>query len=466
MSRTRASLLLAFAALLSCDALYPTGQNANNCVLNPGICDISMGQTCNSMTKKCQGGGVCSAIAQCESPSAVECRSGACVPCEADTQCNVWSTERKVVPTLGRCYVPPGATGGTCGRCSKNEHCAGEPNKSFCDTTTLTCRGCLKHSECDTTPGAGDGLCQRPGDPDSGIAATGQCLPLSMIGYLGNNPAGCQMNPAMASTKDNPYCNPTVARDAMKPVIRVLPSATDYPAISVTTQTLRLIGPGRDASPGATFVSADVNGSGTLTLSDLNVKASGVIAVQCRGGAKLNVIASNITGGTAGIDGNDCSRLTIERTRVNTPGRPAIQAGAMSTTVYRIVNSLVIDSSGGGSFRYAVRFGGNASGVFNYNTITGCDGSVQCANQLPLENSILVKNNGPVSGCDAVSSVTDDAADLLSTGSEPTLKSSQAALTFCIDRGAMPPANEVQTDYFGNLRPKGKGWDKGYHELQ
>jgi len=466
MSWTRILVLLSALPFASCDALFPSAPSPDNCVLNPTICDTSLGQYCDTGSKRCSGGGSCSAIAQCMMPTAVQCLSGACVPCDADTQCRVWSTERKVDPALGYCYKPTGAPGGTCGRCAQNAHCTTDPSKSFCDTTTLTCRGCLSHSECDSAAGAGDGICRRPGDAPAGLGVTGQCIASSMVAFLGNNPAGCETNSANPSTAAKPYCTLAVAIASGKPVIKVLPSATPYPAIAVTTQTVTLVGPGRSASPGATFPSVDLNGSGTLTLSDVTVAATAGIAVQCRAGGTLNVIASNITHtGGKGIDGNDCKMLTVERTRISTPGDTAILAGAMANTVYRIVNSLIIDSARAGSM-HPVRLGSNASGVFNYNTITRCSGSVDCGNRLPLSNSVLVQNGAMPNGCDVATSVVEDAAAVLGTGSEPKLQSGQDAVRLCIDLGEQPSANDVQTDYFGNPRPKGKAWDKGYHELQ
>jgi hypothetical protein len=273
------------------------------------------------------------------------------------------------------------------------------------------------------------------------------------------------MSGANASSPSKPYCTLMAAVASGKSVIKVLPSATPYPTISLTTQSVTLIGPGRDASPGATFPGVDLNGTGTLTLSDVVVSATaGTAAVQCRGGGKLNVIASNINGSVNGIDANACSALTLERTRVSTPSRLAVQAGGSAATTYRIVNSLIVDSGGGGAM-HPVRLGLNASGVFNYNTVTRSDGSVQCLNPLELTNSILVGNGMPPSGCMTSSSVTDDAVTLES-GPEPKLQRTQAAIAQSIDKGSAPPQGEVQTDYFGAQRPKGKGWDKGYHELE
>lgn len=466
--RRIASVLLPLC-VISCDALFPHGINPPNCVVNPGICDASQGQICNTVSERCETSGVCSAIAQCESPSAVQCKSGACVPCEADVQCQVWSSERTVTPALNFCVKPTGASGGTCGQCRASSDCSSDPAKAFCDQSTHVCRGCLQHSECDTTAGDGSGICYRPNDyPAAPANMVGRCVaagPGGQIAYLGNNPAGCETMATNPSSVSKPYCTLAVAMASGKQYIKVLPSPTPYPAISLTNQTVTLIGPGRDANPGATFTSADVTGSGTLTLSDVVVVGSGTASIQCgmTSTGKINVIASNITG--SGIDANYCAGLTVERTRLNTPGRLAIQAGGAANTVFRIVNSLVIESGSPGSPQ-PVRLGLNATGVFNYNTVTGSTGSVRCLQPFTIANSVLVNNGMLYEGCMAQTSVTDDMAAVLGAGPEPKLQNNQTAANLCIDRGEPPPAGDIQTDYFGNPRPKGKGLDKGYHELQ
>lgn len=466
--RRIASVLLPLC-VISCDALFPHGINPPNCVVNPGICDASQGQICNTVSERCETSGVCSAIAQCESPSAVQCKSGACVPCEADVQCQVWSSERTVTPALNFCVKPTGASGGTCGQCRASSDCSSDPAKAFCDQSTHVCRGCLQHSECDTTAGDGSGICYRPNDyPAAPANMVGRCVaagPGGQIAYLGNNPAGCETMATNPSSVSKPYCTLAVAMASGKQYIKVLPSPTPYPAISLTNQTVTLIGPGRDASPGAFFPSVDLNGTGTLTLSDVVVSASaGTAAVQCRGNGNLNLVASNITATVPGIDANACATLNIERTRMSTPSRLAIQAGGAGTTTYRITNSLVIDSGGPVSM-HPIRLNTMAIGVFAYNTVTRSSGSVQCLNPYDLQSSVLVLNGTPPVGCAVGSSVTDDAV-VLGGGNEPKLQPSQAATDQVIDKGEQPAAGEVLTDYFGTPRPKGTGWDKGYHELQ
>lgn len=465
MSRNRVSLLVAAFALISCEALFPHDANPDNCVLNPTLCDGAKGMVCNATTQSCQMAGACSAIAQCESASAVDCKAGQCVACAVDTQCIVWSTDRQVSPARRYCAIPTGASGGTCGECKSNANCASDPAGTFCDATTLKCRGCLVHSECDSAMNAGDGICRRPGDPSTVGGTVGQCLNASTIAYLGNSPVGCVMS-GTTSSPAAPYCNLAAAMGSGKAVIKVLPSSTPYPAIALTNQSVTLIGPGRDANPGASFPSVDLNGTGTLTLSDVTVSASGgTAAVQCRGRGSMNIIASSISGSVTGIAADDCATLTVERSRISTPARLAVQVGGTGATTYRIVNSVIVDS-GSGSLMNPIRLGISASGEFNYNTVTRSVGSVLCLNGQELKNSILVNNGGILpSGCTAGSSVTDDAVTL-DTGPEPKLQSSQAARDKCIDKGMTPPQGEVQTDYFGKQRPLGKGWDKGYHELE
>lgn len=470
MSWTRASLLLLTIALGSCEAIFPSGPSPDNCVVNPGLCDISLGQICNATTKRCTPAGACSAIAQCETAAAVECRSGQCVPCEANTQCQVWSTERKVSPALTICVKPTGAAGGTCGQCATKADCTANPDKAFCDPVALECRGCLLHSECDSATGMGDGICSRPNDYPAGLAMVGRCVPASSIAYLGNNPAGCETNSANPSSVSKPYCTLAVAMAAVgKSIIKVLPSGTPYPAIALTTQTVTLVGPGRDASPGAVFPSVDLNGTGTLTLSDVQVVASaGTAAVICRGNGKLNLIASSVSSasGQHGIDADSCTQINLERTRVRAVGRSGLVVGRSITDVtYRIVNNSFVDSGNGSN--NVIVLGSKADGVFNYNTVTRNANSVFCSNGQALNNSILVKNNNAMPmGCSASGNSETSETITLDPALDPKLAADQAARTLCVDKGTEPLAGEVLTDFFGNMRPIGKARDKGFHELE
>ena len=49
---------------------------------------------------------------------------------------------------------------------------------------------------------------------------------------------------------------------------------------------------------------------------------------------------------------------------------------------------------------------------------------------------------------------------------DPKLQATSANRMLCVDQGTKPPGNEIATDFFGNPRPLGKGWDKGFHELE
>ncbi len=471
MSWTRASLLVSFAALLSCDALYPTGQNPNNCILNPGICDISLGQICNADTKQCEKPGQCAAIAQCSMASAVQCNAGACVPCTADTHCQVWSTQRSVSPALNICVKATGATGGTCGQCFTNSDCAADAAKAVCDPTTHLCRGCLLHSECDATAGDGSGICYRPNDvPTPSASMIGRCVASSSIAYLGNNPSGCETMSTNPSSPTKPYCNLNTAMMAGKQYIRVLPSPTPYPALTLPTGTVTLIGPGRDASPGAIFPSVAVTGAATLNLSDVTVSASaGASAVSCDGNGTLNLVASSVvttTDGVAGVEGKNCT-ITIDRTRIQAKSASAIVMGKVGTTLYRIVNSAVLSSGLNVSGISAILLDSGASGTFNYNTVTRNQTSVFCSNTVELSNSLLLGNSGrkPSASCGTNTSVTDESVSLDMQG-DPKLQVTSANRMLCVDQGTKPPGNEIATDFFGNPRPLGKGWDKGCHELE
>jgi hypothetical protein len=379
-----------------------------------------------------------------------------------------------VTPALNFCVKPTGAAGGTCGQCGVNSDCMADGAKAFCDPTTHVCRGCLQHSECDGTAGAGAGLCYRPNDyPAAPANMLGRCVPNTSIAYLSNNAAGCENVAANPSSLAKPYCTLALAIASGKPFIKALPSPTPYPAINITmNQTVTLIGPGRDASPAVTFPSVMFNSAGTLSLSDIAVSASaGTAGVLCDGNGTLNLIASSVVttvDGVTGVEGKNCT-LNIERTRVQAKQASAIVVGKSATTTYRIINSAIVSSGSNFSGIVSILLEAGASGVFNYNTVTRNELSVFCGNQQELANSILMGNNSraPSAACKITTSVIDESVGLDSNG-DPKLLSTAANRMLVIDQGTAPAAasGEVATDFFGNLRPIGKGWDKGFHELQ
>ena len=471
MTRNRASLLVAAFALLSCESILPSEVNKDNCVMNPGICDSAGGQTCDMNLKRCvPRGGTCAGPVDCMMSTAAACSDGQCVPCTADNQCKAWSQARVLATPLDYC------TGGTCGNCRTNADCATSAVGGLCDATTHLCRGCEANSECDSAVGAGDGICRRPGDypetPMTGVE-TGKCVPSNLIAFATNKTVGpgCEGMSANGSTLSRPYCNLTIAAASGKPYIKVLPA--NHTALSLNGTSVNLVGPGRDAAQGAILAGLAVTG-GTVSVSDMTVQASaGVVALQCRANATLYLNYSKVYSNNAfGVDAQqDCAKVFVDRTRIESTGSLAITVGEAGTTAttYRIVNSAVVQSGASDAAnRNPVRLGDSASsGVFAYNTLSGTVGGVSCTKTTQsLTDSIISVGSGtPVAASCTQARLAIGTAELMA-GTEPMLTTSAANTGCCIDKGVNPSGNLVVTDYFGTKRPVGGGFDIGFHEVK
>lgn len=469
MSITRYGLILAALASMSCEALFARGNNPKNCMVNPGICEaMGPGYFCDPMTERCETKGGCTGPVDCMTATAASCNDGQCVPCTADNQCNAWSSSRVLPTPLNFCVS------GVCGNCRTNADCMGSPIGGLCDATTHTCRGCEAHSECDSAAAAGDGICRRPGDypetPATGVE-TGKCVPSNLIAFATNKGSNCQMNSGNPSTLSNPYCNLTVAAMSGKPYIKVLPA--NHGPLTLTGANVTLVGPGRDAAQGAVLAGLMVSG-GTVSVSDLAIQpGAGVAGVQCRNSGTLYLNYTKVTSdGAIAVDAQqDCSKVFVDRSRLESPANLAISIGELGTlaTTYRVVNTLVTNSGGAGALVVnPVRLGSNASsGLFAYNTLSGTVGGVACSKSTQsLADSIFSVALGmAVSGGCGQNRLAIGTAELMA-GADPKLTTSAANTTCCIDKGAKPEGSEVLTDYFGTKRPLGGGFDIGFHEVK
>ena len=469
MSVRLAVAAFSMATAIGCEAILPSEVNKDNCVLNPGVCDTAGGQTCDMNLKRCvPRGGTCAGPVDCMMSTSASCSDGQCVPCSADNQCKAWSQARVLATPLDFCV------GGTCGNCKTHADCVGSSIGPLCDDKTHLCRGCEAHSECDSAAGAGDGICRRPGDypetPPVGVE-TGKCVPSTLIAFATNKSSGCEMMSTNSSTLSRPYCNLTIAAASGKPYIKVLPA--NHTALSLNGTSVNLVGPGRDAAQGAFLAGLTVTG-GTVSVSDLAIQpVVNTVGVSCRGSATVYLNYVKVTSDTAlAIDARmDCSKVFVDRTRVEAKDDLAISIGELGTTsaTYRIVNTAVVNSGKAGAATLnPIRLGTNANvGLFAFNTLAGTVGGVECSKPIQsLSDSIFsILAGTAVNGSCGKTRLAESGAELMA-GTEPMLTTSAANTGCCIDKGVKPANNEVTTDYFGTKRPVGAGFDIGFHEAK
>lgn len=470
MTKKAPFFLLAAVAGLSCDAIFPPVNNPENCALEGApacpdgmVCDKNQSLKCVPIKNSCTGPAACPS----ETSAACPVDTGICTPCSADNQCTAWSTAHNHTPALTHCAK------GLCIECTASTDCT-DSLKPTCDATTGDCRACKIDGDC------ASGICRKAGDypetpPVSGLM-TGQCVSPTNIAYASNNASGC--SDTGAGTMAQPYCSVAKAMTAGKAYINVLASATPYPALTVGSGNVVLIGPGRDASPTATFPSVTVNGGATLALSGVSIAASAVApagAVTCTAGGTLylrDAVITNTPG--RGIDAESgCAKLYVERTRINNTTAYGIIIGGTGATVtqYRIVNNaLVLCGSPGTGEEYAVKLGTKSSptGYFAYNTLNKNNKGLICDTDRTINDSIVAGSTGVnIAGCSPqVLKNVQTTADLAS-GAEPKLLDTAPNAACCIDKGVIPMQPQtIPTDYYGVDRPMGGGYDVGYHELK
>ena len=468
----RLGWLVLVLASASCDALsyeaslFPTGENARNCVISPGVC--SADQLCDPVKKICvSGGGKCVTSPDCVMSSGPVCSEGMCKPCDStvmatgDKQCNDWSTGRKEPILKNVCIA------GTCMECRVSTDCK-RPGLTVCDQGKNTCVGCTEDNQCPVSQ-----ICKK----DDSVLATndsasniGDCVAPDAVAYVNKNSGSCSDTATDAGTSTKPFCQIQKAISTGKSYIRVQ-AGNDYDPILVgSAQRVIIYGPGKDM---ASILSAKVTGGARLTLQDIGVKAAGTSPattplLQCDLGAYLTVRRAILSGGTiptsqGGIIANQCPRVIVERTKIsNINGNGLYITGGSD---HFVVNNAIIGSGANSpGFKAGLRIGaGINSGTFAFNTLTNNLEGVFCeTSAVAITDSIVQGNTANLNGCTNMARVVTTGANIdTSPGADPKVTSDSAAV------GDKATANQlVKEDYYGNMRPQGGGYDIGFHEYK
>lgn len=459
--------------LLSCDALFPPVPNVMDCTTEAGLNQcLKMGLVCDRFSGLCAANGGCVTATMCSMPNAAVCTSGACVPCSRDSDCTSWTSSRSETPQREFCENLNQQN--TCVECRKSNDATDCPDlsKPTCDATTGLCRGCSADSEC------GTGICLKSGDyptisPIAGLLP-GQCVPVGQITYVNNDTLVCSDTLPTAGSMAKPFCSLGKAIMTAKPYIRVSSSTTIYSALTISSGNFVIVGPGRDVTPTAKIALLTANG-GSIALSELQINAVDVNpAVSCRGNASVylsNSVISNLNGRAIDAD-QDCANIVIERSRVTALKYGIVIGRTGATTINsRIVNTAVVNSGSSASGEaHGIYLGLKATGYIAFNTLTNNVRGIKCDTTLTLTDSIVAGNmQADVDGCSTTNNrviIGTGTVDLAS-GMEPTLLDTTKNAGCCIDQGQMPTGTQsVLTDYYRTIRPRGKGYDVGFHELK
>lgn len=467
-------IVLLFVSL-GCDALsfegglFPTENNARNCVIHPSACGPD--QICDPVRKTCvSGSGTCATAGSCIFENAAFCNAGLCVGCnaldasatEGDKRCDDWSTLRGGNQRL--------CIGGACKECRSNADCR-QSGKTFCNQANNHCVGCVRDADCSA---AGSMICRTDesmlgtGEPLSKI---GECVEGKDVAYVKNLMASCSDTAADSGTIVHPYCQIQTAIAKEKSYVRVLSGGLDYDPIQINANSQRVViyGPGKE---NAKIRSVTVGNGASLTLQDIAInETQGLTAVRCDTGALLSLRRILIMGlgVTHGVVGDRCARVTIERTKIDQMRGHGIWITGGSS--HRVVNTTII-RSGSAGFRAALRLGqGGENSVFSFNTIANNVDGVFCEENQLITNSIVQNSLGAlVTGCNLDRVVTMGAMipDVTMTGADPRITGDSMTMPIVVDKGIQLPAPlaPVTEDYFGNPRPAGGGLDVGFHEYR
>lgn len=467
-------VLIAFGA---CDALsfegslFPTEENPRNCVTNPTACAAD--EVCDRVKKRCiSSSGTCASSGSCISESAAFCNAGFCVGCnaldasatEADQRCDEWSRQRGGNQRL--------CIGGACKECRSNADCW-RPGKTFCNQANNSCVGCVRDADCSA---AGSMICRT----DESMLGTGElltkigeCVEGKDVAYVKNQLGGCSETAANAGTFANPYCQIQTAIAKGTSFIRVLGGSSDYNPILVNRDSLQRVIVYGSGQGNLNFQAATVSNGAWLTLHDIGIKATDLeAAIQCDTKGRLTVRRVLISAAGViryGIRADQCSQVTIERTKIDGVSAHGIWINGGSQ--HRVVNN-AITRSGTAFIKTALRIGpGVTNSIFAFNTVTGNTAGVLCEAEQMVSDSIIQGNDSyNISGCNIERVVTMGAmlVDVSAAGADPRLTGDSMTMPLVVDKAMQLPASvpPVTEDYFGNPRPAGGGLDIGFHEYR
>ena len=372
------------------------------------------------------------------------------------------------------------AENGRCVECDNNNDCT-EPNFPVCDATTLLCRACELHSECDSE------VCD---------IGTGACVAEASVVYASPSGGGSMCN------RSFPCSFLPDAVDLVggtKPYLRLLPGQYTQ-RLTIDNKAVTVVGEGATLN----LTAAIGTEPGVLILGNDDVAIDGLTVTNLSTGRGLSCDSSGrITVHRSSFDHHDgdgisCSNLTVTESNVSNNGGLGIETFDTSAVIERstiagnfgggirggglIRNNLIIDNSNTGEYQGAIRVNGGDITTISYNTIVGNSvnenfiGIIGCASGTIVSSNIIFGSQFPAGGdgqtligcSDTKNNLSD--VDITSTGTgniigDPMFADAEAGDyslsegSAAIDAGEVAAAPEV--DVNGDPRPSGAGPDIG-----
>ncbi len=440
---------------------------------------------CAAATPICGAGGTCRACSGAGDDSACAARSAATPRCQAST--------------------------GTCVACLpaspnvESADCA--PMTPICNSDA-TCRACRAHSEC------ASGICVLDG------GGAGVCVPMGGVALVDNGNMPVATCTAGRATRDGnsaatAYCDISEAVGKARPFVLVTGSSQPYSAITITDQSITIVGPGKSATTtarifGAGIASAAItvnSGAQQVVLDGLNFGGDsitkGLRGVDCKNNtgtvANTTVVVRNSKfhdNAMEAILSSTCA-LTVDANQIGaSSGTETGNAGGginlSGSTTFVITNNIVTGNGGLSAPSAGVTMSNTSTGQFAFNTIVqntvGAGvGGIDCGSgaMKTISDSIVWKNTTSsgtqfsaqcmlsnvvtVNGDDSRGSMSAMPPKFVGALDFHLVAGDAANLACCIDKVATPGTPNSSHDIDLSARPKGTGatpFDIGAHEVQ
>lgn len=336
------------------------------------------------------------------------------------------------------------------------------------------CLSCQLHSDCPSQ------VCDdylRSGDG-------GTCIAASEVVYVDNRGGTC----TASGSGDSPTSALCTVGEALlridgvrKRTIRIGASPRDYGPLVIEGHDVAIFGPagqnGRAQLQGNGTVDAvTVGGAAHVVIDGVDI-TRGKTGLLCQGSGSTNLTLrrSSVTScSDIGVLSSSCS-LELDRVYIANNENGALVIGGSQS--YLVTNSFMVRNHS--LALPAIKLSATAQGTFRFNTIADnvseVAAAIECSSfGVTISDSIVFRNSllgsSQLQNCrlhttavgrsDSAPGIHEDPTFTSAGGIDYALDSSGMSNACCIDR----TPTGVRTDYFGNLRPRGKGSDIGAHE--
>ena len=263
-------------------------------------------------------------------------RHGACQPeCHSSVDC---PSERPNCDPQGRCFAcnsssecsrqkgTPICDAGRCIECNTSQDCS-DKARPYCDYGIRTCRGCKRHSECDSTTNARDGVCVKDDTlstlPTGQALQSGMCVTSDRIVSVDTNTCSgaCTIQDKLAEVSaQKPYLRIGQFNSTALVTVRPIPGLPEVHIISTQADYSPPDPAALGKMPNAILSNSNgaalrIEGGARATIEGLLIKDSklGVACVAGGNATKVRILRTLIGLTDVGIQSSPGCELSIEQ---------------------------------------------------------------------------------------------------------------------------------------------------------